>query len=111
MEFRALTKFVRMSDKKVREVTRVLRGRKADEAVQMLKFVPRKSARLVEKTLSSAIANAERQGIRKEVLTIKAAVTEQGVSFRRFIPASRGSAHPIRKRTSHIRIVLTDNLS
>ena len=110
MEFRSLMKFVRMSEKKVREITRVLRGRNADEAAQLLKFIPRKSARLVEKTLSSAIANATCQGVRRENLVIKEAVTEQGVAFKRFIPASRGSAHPIRKRTSHIRIVLTDNL-
>ena len=109
MEFRSLMKFVRMSEKKVREITRVLRGRNADEAAQLLKFIPRKSARLVEKTLSSAIANATCQGVRRENLVIKEAVTEQGVAFKRFIPASRGSAHPIRKRTSHIRIVLTDN--
>ena len=99
-----------MSEKKVREITRILRGRNADEATQLLKFIPRKSARLVEKTLSSAIANATCQGVRRESLVIKEAVTEQGVAFKRFIPASRGSAHPIRKRTSHIRIVLTDNL-
>jgi large subunit ribosomal protein L22 len=110
MEVRALSKYVHMSDKKVRDVTRVIAGKNANEAVQLLKFIPRKSARFVEKTLSSAIANAVCRGIRSEVLTIKEAVTEQGVAFKRFIPASRGSAHPIKKRTSHIKIVLTDHL-
>lgn len=110
MEFQSLLKFVRMSDKKVRDLTRTLRGRNADEAVQLLKFVSRKSARLVEKVLSSAIANAVCQGVKREDLTIKNAVTEQGVAFKRFIAVSRGSAHPIKKRTSHIKIVLTDNL-
>jgi large subunit ribosomal protein L22 len=110
MEIRALTKYVRMSDKKVRDITRVIVGRNANEAVQFLKFIPRKSAHFVEKTLSSAIANAVCRGVRSENLVVKEAVTEQGVAFKRSIPASRGSAHPIKKRTSHIRIVLTDNL-
>ncbi|MDR0590283.1 MAG: 50S ribosomal protein L22 [Puniceicoccales bacterium] len=108
MEVRALTKYVRMSDKKVRDVARVIVGKNANEAVQLLKFVPRKSARLVGKTLSSAIANAVCRGMNAEILVVKEALAEQGVAFKRFIPASRGSAHPIRKRTSHIKIVLTD---
>jgi large subunit ribosomal protein L22 len=108
MEVRALTKYVRMSDKKVRDVARVIVGKSAQEAVQLLKFVPRKSARLVGKTLSSAIANAVCRGMNAEILVVKEALAEQGVAFKRFIPASRGSAHPIRKRTSHIKIVLTD---
>jgi large subunit ribosomal protein L22 len=110
MEVRALSKYVRMSDKKVRDMTRVIMGRNASEAVQLLKFIPRKSARFVEKTLSSAIANALCKGVRAENLTVKEASAEQGVAFKRFIPASRGSAHPIRKRTSHIKIILTDHL-
>jgi large subunit ribosomal protein L22 len=110
MEVRALTKYVRMSDKKVRDVTRVIMGRQANEAVQLLRFIPRKSARLVEKTLSSAIANAVCKGVRSELLTVKEAAAEKGTVFKRFMPASRGSAHAIRKRTSHIRIVLTDHL-
>lgn len=110
MEFRSSLKFVRMSDKKVRDLTRTLCGRGADEAVQLLKFVPRKSARFVEKVLSSAIANAVCQGIKREDLTVKNVVTEQGVAFKRFVAVSRGSAHPIKKRTSHIKVVLTDNL-
>ena len=108
MEFYSVSKFVRMSEKKVREITRVLRGRGAEEAVQLLKFVPRKSARLVEKTLVSAIANASCGGARKENLFIKEAITQQGIAFKRFMPVSRGSAHPIRKRTSHIKIVLVE---
>jgi large subunit ribosomal protein L22 len=110
MEIRASAKYVRMSDKKVRDVTRVIVGKRANEAVQLLKFIPRKSARFVGKTLSSAIANAVCKGVDAETLTVKEALAEQGVAFKRFIPASRGSAHPIRKRTSHIKIVLTDYL-
>jgi large subunit ribosomal protein L22 len=110
MEIRALTKYVRMSDKKVRDVARVIVGKNANEAVQFLKFIPRKSARFLGKTLASALANAACKGVDVGTLFVKEAWAEQGVASRRFIPASRGSAHPIRKRTSHIRIVLTDYL-
>ena len=108
MEVKAISKYVRMSDKKIRDMTRIIVGRNAREAVQLLKFIPRKSARFVEKTLSSAMANALCKGIRAEKLRVKEASAEQGTIFRRFIPVSRGSAHPIRKRTSHVKIILTD---
>lgn len=109
MEVKALTKFARMSDKKVRDITREIQGRNAAEALEILKLVPRKSARLVAKTLASAIANAENNnGLSAANLKIKSATVNQGVAFRRFRPVARGSAHPIRKRTSHISIVLSD---
>lgn len=111
MEVRALSKYVRMSCKKMHGVARVLVGKRADEALQLLKFVPRKSARFIAKTLESAIANANCKGIQSDGLFVKQAVIEQGVVFKRFIPASRGSAHPIRKRTSHIKVVLSDSLT
>ena len=109
MEVKALTKFARMSDKKVREIAREIQGLNAAEALEILKLVPRKSAKLVAKTLASAIANAENNnGLSAANLTIKSAIVNQGVAFRRFRPAARGSAHPYRKRTSHILVVLSD---
>jgi len=109
MEVKALTKFARMSDKKVREITKNLRGLNAATALETLKLVPRKSAKLVAKTLASAIANAENNnGLAAANLTITTATVDQGIAFRRFRPVARGSAHPIRKRTSHITIVLSD---
>lgn len=109
MEVKALTKFARMSDKKVREVAREIQGRNAAEALEILKLVPRKSAALVAKTLASAIANAEHNnGLSAAALTVKSAAVDMGISFKRFRPTARGSAHPIRKRTSHITIVLSD---
>ncbi|MDR2201019.1 MAG: 50S ribosomal protein L22 [Puniceicoccales bacterium] len=110
MEIRALSKYVRMSPKKVHDVARVIAGRNAEEALQLLRFIPKKSARFVAKTLASAIANAVVKGVRSDRLRVREAVAEQGIVFKRFIAASKGSAHPIRKRTSHIRIVLTDHL-
>ncbi|HCJ12576.1 MAG: 50S ribosomal protein L22 [Verrucomicrobia bacterium GWF2_51_19] len=109
MEVQALTKYVHMSPKKVREVTRQIQGKKAQAALDVLRFIPRKSARLIMKTLKSAMANAENNAnLSAEELTIVKAFVEEGPMFRRFRPASRGSAHPYRKRTSHIRIVLSN---
>ena len=98
-----------MSDKKVREVARQIQGRNAAEALEILNLVPRKSAALIAKTLQSAIANAENNnGASAAALRVKSAVVNQGIAFRRFRPVARGSAHPIRKRTSNITIVLSD---
>ena len=72
-------------------------------------FIPRKSARLVTKTLQSAIANAENNNnLSSDALKIESATVEQGPAFKRFRPAARGSAHPYKKSTSHIRIILSD---
>jgi large subunit ribosomal protein L22 len=112
MEVQALTRYARMSPKKVREVARTIQGRKATEAVDYLQLVPRKSARLIAKTLSSAIANAENnRNLSADALTVKSAVVEIGPVFKRFKAGARGSAMPRRKKMSHIRIVLTDGNS
>lgn len=109
MEVKALTKFARMSDKKVREVARQIQGRNAAEALEVLRLVPRKSAALLAKTLASAIANAENNnGASAAALKVKSAIVNQGIAFKRFRAVARGSAHPFRKRTSHITIVLSD---
>lgn len=98
-----------MSPQKVREVVRQIQGMNALEALSVLRFVPRKSARAVVATLKSALANAENNhGLKPETLIIKRAAAETAGSFKRFIPKARGSAGPIIKRLSHIRIVLTE---
>jgi large subunit ribosomal protein L22 len=110
MEIRALTKNSRISPKKAREITRVIQGKNAAEAVEMLRFIPRKSARLVSKTLKSAIANAENnQNLVAESLVVKSAIINEGPVMKRFRPASRGSAHPYKKRMSHIQIILSQS--
>lgn len=107
MEVKALTKYSRMSPKKVRDITRVIQGQPANEALETLRFIPRKSARLVAKTLKSAIANAENNhNLASDDLLILKAVVDEGPVFKRYQPVARGSAHPITKRTSHIQIVL-----
>jgi large subunit ribosomal protein L22 len=109
MEVTALTKFQRISPKKAREVARELQGLPANEALDLLKFIPRKGARMLYKTLHSAIANAENNhDLSSDDLIVKSAIVEEGPAMKRFKPVARGSAHPIRKRTSHLRIILAE---
>jgi len=112
MEVQALTRYARMSPKKVREVVRTIQGRKAADAVDLLTLIPRKSARLIVKTLKSAIANAENNNnLSADALTVKSAVVENGPVLKRFKAGARGTAMPRRKKMSHIRIVLSDGTS
>lgn len=87
----------------------MIQGKSAAAALELLRAVPRKSARLIEKTLRSAIANATNNfKLAADVLRVKEAVANEGPRLKRFQPKARGSAGPILKRTSHIQIVLTD---
>lgn len=110
MEVQAITRNVRMSAQKVREVARQIQGMNAVHAVAVLAQVPRKSARLVAKTLKSAVANAEtNKGLKPEALRIKIATAGTATTLKRFTPKARGSAGPILKRSCHIKIVLSEN--
>ncbi len=112
MEITALTRYSRMSPKKMREVVRTVQGRKAPEAVQYLLLIPRKSARLIAKTLQSAIANAKNNAnLSADSLIVKSAVIENGPVLKRFKAGARGTAMPRRKKMSHIRIILSDGNS
>ena len=109
MEVKSYTKYVRISPKKAREVARILPGKKATEGVSMLKYIPRKAARLFDKTLKSAMANAENNAnLNADDLIIKEAIVDEGPALKRFRPCARGSYHPYKKRMSHLRIVLSD---
>ena len=99
-----------MSAQKMREVVRQIQGLPAQQAVAILAVVPRKSARLVAKTLKSAIANAENnKGLKPETLRVKEAVAGTATTMKRFVPKARGSAGPILKRSCHIKIILSDS--
>jgi large subunit ribosomal protein L22 len=109
MEVKAEMRYARMSPSKVMEVTRAIQGQSASDALELLRAIPRKSARLVEKTLRSAIANATNNAkLPAESLRVKTAVANEGPRLKRWQPKARGSAGPILKRMSHIRIVLSD---
>ncbi len=111
MEVHSTYKYARISARKVRDVTRAIQGLPVSQALDVLTFTPRKAAQLVGKTVRSAMANAENNfELALESLVIKEATVGEGPTFRRFRPRARGSAAPIRKRTSHIRIVLTDEI-
>ena len=109
MQVKAYSKYARISPKKAREVARLLPGRKAGEAVSLLKYIPRKAARLLSKTLQSAMANAENNNnLNADDLQIEEAIVEDGPALKRFRPCARGSAHPYKKKKSHLRITLSD---
>jgi large subunit ribosomal protein L22 len=116
MQVHAITKNVRMSAQKMREVVRQIQGLPAGHAQAVLAVVPRKGARFVAKTLKSAIANAEDlkthhkefSELDTDNLVIKEALAQTASTLRRFTPKARGSAGPILKRNCHIKIVLSD---
>ena len=111
MQVKSTYKFARISAFKAREVTRAIQGLPATDALDILRFTPKKAALLVIKTLKSAIANAENNNhLNAASLVIKEAIVGEGPTFKRSQPKARGSAGPIRKRTSHIRITLTDEI-
>jgi large subunit ribosomal protein L22 len=110
MQVRSIYRGARISAFKCRDVTREIQGLPVSQAVDLLKFTPKKAARLVLKTLKSAIANAEHNNdARVDQLVVKEAVVGEGPTLKRFRPKARGSAGPILKRTSHIRIILEDD--
>jgi large subunit ribosomal protein L22 len=109
MQVQAITKNINMSAQKMREVTRQIQGLPALEAQAVLAVVPRKSARVVAKTLRSAIANAENNNKAKpESLFVLEAVAQTASTAKRFTPKARGSAGPILKRHCHVKIVVSD---
>ena len=111
MEVKAIYRFARMSAFKLRDVTREIQGRPVAVALDIVAFSPKKAAFLVQKTLKSAVANAENNhNLRADKLVVKEAVAGESTTIKRFTPKARGSAGPIRKRTSHIFITLSDEI-
>ena len=111
MEVRSIYKYARISPFKAREVTREIQGLPVSAALDLLTFTPKKAAFLIGKTLKSAIANAENNAnLKPDVLVVKEAVVGEGPTLKRIMARARGSASRIQKRTSHIRIVLSDEI-
>lgn len=109
MEIRATYKYARISALKARDVAREVTGMPVSDALDVIRFTPKKAAFLIGKTLRSAIANAEaNHDISADSLVVKSATVNEGPALKRWSAAARGGASPIRKRTSHIYIVLTD---
>ena len=105
----ATLKYARISSRKVKIVADLIRGKNVDEALAIVKFTPKAASEIVEKLLKSAIANAENNhGMKSNNLYVAEIYANQGPTLRRIRPAAKGSAVRIRKRTSHITIVLKE---
>ena len=105
----ATIKYARISSRKVKIVADLIRGKKIDEALAIVKYVPKASSEIIEKLLKSAIANAENNhDMSHEKLYISEIYANQGPTLKRIRPAAKGSAVRIRKRTTHITIVLRE---
>ena len=109
METRAVAKYVRISPRKVRLVMDQLRGKRVEIALNLLNFAPQKSAYIVKKLISSAVANAEENTeIDVDTLFVKTIFADEGPTLKRFRPRAMGRATRIRKRTSHITVILEE---
>ena len=109
LEARATLRYSRISSRKVKIVADLIRGKKVDEALAIVKFTPKAASEILEKLLKSAIANAENNhGMNRGNLIVSEIYANQGPTLKRIRPAAKGSAVRIRKRTSHITIVLKE---
>ena len=108
-EASATLKYTRISSRKVKIVADLIRGKKVDEALAIIKFTPKASSEILEKLLKSAIANAENNhGMNRGNLIVSEIYANQGPTLKRIRPAAKGSAVRIRKRTSHVTIVVKE---
>lgn len=109
MEVRAVAKYIRISPRKVREVVDLIKGKSVDEAMAILKFVPKRASTPVSKVVKSAAANAEHNHeMNRDSLFIAAAYVDQGPTWKRYMPRAMGRANIIRKRTSHITVIVKE---
>ena len=110
MEIKAVSRYVRISPTKVRLVTDLIKGKPVEEALTALKFVRKRAARLVSKTLRSALANAEQNpNIDIDTLYIKGIFVDGGPAMKRWRPRAMGRATRILKRSSHITVILAES--
>jgi len=109
VEAKAVARFVRIAPRKVRIVADLIRGKDVDEALAILKFTPKRGARLLDKVLRSAIANAQNNhDMDPGALYVKRVYVDEGPTLKRYQPHRMGQAFPILKRTSHISVVLAE---
>ncbi|GBE04458.1 MAG TPA: 50S ribosomal protein L22 [Nitrospirae bacterium] len=109
MESKAILKYSRVSPTKVRRLTNLIKGKKAGDALIKLKFLPHSPARIVAKVLKSAMANAEQKKVADpESMKIVGAVVDQGPTMKRMMPRAMGRADIIKKRSSHIKVLLKE---
>src|SRR6266436_534779 len=110
MEYKASHRYADMSARKLRPFAQLIRGRPADEALELLRYLPNKSARLLEHVLKSALGNAEDKGARNlDDLVVLESRIDGGPMMKRIMPRARGTAYPIKRRYSHIHVTLADD--
>jgi large subunit ribosomal protein L22 len=111
MQVSSTYRYAKISPFKVREVTRAIQGLPVSAALDLVAFSPKKAAGFIAKTLKSAVANAENNAnLRVDGLVVKEATVGEGPTMKRMMPRARGSGSRILKRSSHIRIILTDEI-
>ncbi len=109
MQSSATAKYIRVSAFKARLVARNIQDLPVEEAINILKFTPKKAAEVIGKVLNSALANAEQiSGVNVDSLAVKQVIINEGPTWKRFMPRSMGRANRINKRTSHITVVLEE---
>ena len=111
MQVSSTYRYAKISAFKAREVTRAIQGLPVSAALDIVAFSPKKAAAMISKTLKSAIANAENNAnLRVDSLVVKEATVGEGPTMKRMMTRARGSGSTIRKRSAHIRIILTDEI-
>lgn len=109
MEVRAVAKYVRISPTKVRRVATTIKGKPVEDALNLLGYMPQRSAKILAKVIRSAVANADQKpGIDVDSLSVSNIAVNQGPSLKRFRPRAMGRTTRILKRTSHVTIVLAE---
>ena len=109
MESKAILKYARIAPRKVRRVTDLIKGKKAGDAMITLDFLPHKGSKIVSKVLKSAMANAEQKKVADpESMKISKVFVNQGPTMKRMTPRAMGRADVIKKRTSHITVILEE---
>lgn len=107
-EAKAILRFVRVAPRKARAVVDMIRGKRVPQALSLLKYTPRAAAKVVEKILRSAVANAEQKELGdSESLWVSRAYVDCGPTYKRFRARSMGRANSIHKRTSHITLIVS----
>ena len=111
MQVSSTYRYAKISAFKARELTRAIQGLPVSAALDLVAYSPKKAAALISKTLKSAVANAENNAnLRVDGLVVKEAIVGEGPTMKRMMTRARGSGSTIRKRSSHIRIILTDEI-
>ncbi len=109
MEAKAVAKFIRVSPRKTRIVAENIKGKGVEDALNILRFTPQKPAKILSKVLFSAISNAEQMpGVDVDNLIVETILVNEGPTWKRIQPRAMGRAYRIRKRTSHITIVVKE---